>query len=99
MGLTTAARAADILVNSNIAVSTTWTSNKTYNLQQQIYVLPGATLTIDAGTVVSSDTNVGGSLAVCRGAQIFVNGTRTTPVIFTSKADEANWAAGQPNSG
>jgi hypothetical protein len=99
MGLTTAARAADILVNSNIAVSTTWTSNNTYNLQQQIYVLPGATLTIDAGTVVSSDTNVGGSLAVCRGAQIFVNGTRTNPVIFTSKADEATWVAGNPKTG
>ena len=40
------AGAAEILVTSNIATSTTWTSNNTYNLQQQIYVLPGATLTI-----------------------------------------------------
>jgi len=35
---------AEIMVSSDIAVSTTWTANNTYNLQNQIYVLPGATL-------------------------------------------------------
>jgi len=83
------ADASEILVTSDILTSTTWTSDNTYNLQTQIYVLPGATLTIQAGTIVASDTNVGGSLAVCKGAQIFVQGTRTNPVIMTSKADVA----------
>ena len=59
-----AADGAEILVSSNITTSTTWTSNNTYNLQQQIYVMPGASLTIQAGTVVASTTNLGGSLAV-----------------------------------
>ncbi|HYC78541.1 MAG TPA: hypothetical protein VEI02_13015, partial [Planctomycetota bacterium] len=45
-----------VLVNADIAVSTTWTNGNTYNLQQQIYVLPGATLTIQAGVVVASTT-------------------------------------------
>jgi hypothetical protein len=86
----------EIPVNADIAVSTTWTANNTYNLQKQIYVLPGATLTIDAGTVIASTTNLGGSLAVTRGAKIVVKGTAQNPVIMTSKADVASWAGGDP---
>jgi len=99
VGLAGAANAAEILVNANIAVSTTWTSNNTYNLQDQIYVLPGATLTIEAGTIVASTTGLGGSLAVTEGAQIFVLGTRQNPVIMTSKADVATWIGGNPKTG
>lgn len=87
------AQADEILVSSDINTSTTWTSDNTYNLQDQIFVLPGATLTIEAGTVIASTTDLGGSLAVTRGAQIFVEGTATKPVIFTSKADVATWDA------
>jgi hypothetical protein len=98
-GLAGAASATDILVTTDISVSTTWTANNTYNLQTQIYVLPGATLTIEAGTLVASSANVGGSLAVCKGAQIFVNGTRDNPVIMTSTADVATWSGGNPKTG
>ena len=93
------AQAAEIFVNSNISTSDTWTANNTYNLTGQIYVLPGATLTIEAGTVVASTTNAGGSLAVCRGAKIFVLGTQDKPVIMTSKADQATWTGGNPKTG
>ncbi|MBL6722156.1 MAG: hypothetical protein ISQ08_12175 [Planctomycetes bacterium] len=82
------ASAADVLVTSDIATSTTWTADNVYNLQDQIYVLPGATLTIEAGTLVASTANLGGSLAVCRGAQINVLGTASAPVIMTSDADD-----------
>jgi hypothetical protein len=99
LGLAGSAEAADILVNANIAASTTWTANNTYNLQQQIYVLPGATLTIEAGTVLASTTDIGGSLAVCKGAQIFVLGTQDKPVIMTSQADVATWTGGNPKTG
>ncbi len=94
-----AAQAAEVMVTTDIAVSTTWTANNTYNLQQQIYVLPGATLTIEAGTVVASTTSLGGSLAVTRGAQIFVQGTASNPVIMTSVADVATWVGGDPRTG
>lgn len=90
---------AEIFVNADIAVSTTWTAANTYNLQQQIYVLPGATLTIEAGTVVASTTNLGGSLAVTRGGMIVINGTVDNPVIMTSKADVATWTGGDPKTG
>jgi len=98
-GLVAAANAAEILVTTDIAVSTTWFSTDTYNLQQQIYVLPGATLTIQAGTVIASDTGIGGSLAVTRGGQIIANGTAAAPIIFTSKADVATWIGGNPKTG
>ena len=80
---------AEVKVCDDIATSTTWSKNNTYNLQGQIYVLPGATLTIEAGTVVASD--LGGSIAVAKGAQIIANGTQEDPIIFTSKADVATW--------
>ena len=84
-------------MTSDITTSTTWTADNTYNLQGQIYVLPGASLTIEAGTVVASDA--GGSLAVANGAQIFANGTKLAPITMTSKADVATWTAGDPSTG
>src|SRR5262245_18795535 len=97
--ITLCANAQIVNVSADIGVSTTWTANNTYNLTQQIYVLPGATLTIQAGTIVASTTNLGGSLAVCRGAQIFVQGTQANPVIMTSTADQATWTGGNPKTG
>src|SRR5262245_33395718 len=99
LALVSAARASEIFVNSDIAVSTTWTADNTYNLQGVIYVLPGATLTIEPGTVIASTTGMGGDLVVCRGARIFVMGTRCAPVIMTSKDDVATWSGGSPLTG
>ena len=93
------AGAAEVLVTADIATSTTWTKNNTYNLQGQIYVLPGATLTIEAGTVIASTTNLGGALAVTRDARIVALGTAEEPIIFTSKADVATWTNGDPKTG
>ena len=92
-----AAGAAEILVSGNITTSTTWTKNNVYNLQGQVYVMPGATLTIQAGTVIAS--NSGGSLAITRDARLVCNGTETEPVIFTSKNDYNTWTNGDPKTG
>jgi len=103
-------RAAEVLVTSDITTSTTWTADNVYRIQGQRYVEPGATLTIQAGTVIKdhagtanfvitntttgagvwTDVSAGdqGSLAVCRGAKIYVNGTATSPVIFTDDQDD-----------
>lgn len=91
------AHAAEVLVVGDIATSTTWTNNNTYNLQGQVYLLPGATLTIQAGTVIASD--VGGALAITRDAKLICAGTPTAPVIFTSKQDVATWTGGDPTTG
>lgn len=81
--------------------STHWTQDNTYNLLDQIYFLPGATLTIDAGVIVASTPTVtgAGSIAICRGAQVFVNGTRDKPVIMTTTNDTATWTGGNPKTG
>jgi hypothetical protein len=96
-GVAGLANAAEILVSGDITVSTTWTANNTYNLQGQVYLTNGATLTIQPGTVIASD--LGGSLAVTRGSQIFALGTQAAPVIFTSKPDVATWVGGNPKTG
>ena len=95
------ASAAAVKVEKNITASTTWTADNVYRLEKQIYVLSGATLTIEAGTVVASTTDAGGSLAVARGAKIFVNGTKDNPVVMTSTDDVATWTpnAGHPSGG
>jgi hypothetical protein len=95
--LSTNALAAEVLVSGNISTSTIWTKNNTYNLQGQVFVLPGATLTIEPGTVIASDN--GGSLAITRGARINAVGTQAEPIIFTSKQDVATWTAGDPKTG
>ena len=91
------AEAAEIVVTSNITTSETWTANNTYNLHGQVFVEDGATLTIEAGTVIASDGVIpgepGGGLVVARGGKIFALGTQTNPIIFTSKADVATWAS------
>ncbi len=95
MAIAGLAGGAEILVTDNIVTSETWTADNVYNLQKQIYVEPGATLTIEAGTLVQSTAGLGGSLAVCRGAQIFVNGTAEAPVIMTSTNDDLiSWREG-----
>ncbi|MFA6172279.1 MAG: hypothetical protein WC334_00490 [Kiritimatiellales bacterium] len=83
------ASAANVDITSDITTSTTWNSTNIYNLTKQIYVRSGATLTIPAGTLIKSGTAVtnGGSLAVSRGAKIYVNGTKENPVVMTSFND------------
>jgi hypothetical protein len=92
--------AAGTQAADRISTSTTWTANNTYNLTDQIYVENGATLTIEAGTVIASVATVDGSgaLAIARGSKIIAIGTEADPIIFTSSADVATWAnlAGHP---
>ena len=81
-------QAADV-----IATSTTWTADKIYNLRSTIYVQPGATLTIEPGTIVASQPTVNGAgtLVITPGAKIFALGTKDKPVIMTSWNDIATW--------
>jgi hypothetical protein len=97
--LTGSAGAAEILVSSDITTSTTWTKNNVYRLTKQIYVTNGASLTIEAGTVIASTTGVGGSLAITRGARLFAQGTAAEPIIMTSTSDVATWTNGNPKTG
>ena len=90
----------NVVVTENISTNTTWTKDKVYQLAGRITVLNGATLTIEAGTIIKGEAGTGANataLLVARGGKLMANGTATAPIIFTSVADEikpADVAAG-----
>ncbi len=83
-------------VSSNITANTTWTKDKVYLLTTRVAVTNGATLTIEAGTIVKGNAGSGANataLIIARGAKLNANGTATAPIIFTTAAD--NIVSGQ----
>lgn len=89
-----------VKVTSNITENSTWTSDNVYILGGRITVTDGATLTIEAGTIVKGEAGTGANataLLVARGGKLMAEGTEENPIIFTSVADElmpADIAAG-----
>ncbi|MTI38522.1 hypothetical protein [Fulvivirga lutimaris] len=78
-------------VNSNITTNTTWTNNNIYILQSRIIVEPGATLTIEAGTIIKGESGDGANataLIIAKGAKIMAEGTSSAPIIFTTDIDQ-----------
>lgn len=78
-------------VTSNITENTTWETGKVYILESRIAVLSGVTLTIEPGVIVKGQAGTGANataLLVARGAKLMAEGTATSPIIFTSVADE-----------
>ncbi|MBK6929316.1 MAG: T9SS type A sorting domain-containing protein [Saprospirales bacterium] len=71
-----------------------WTKDKVYLCDGVVFVEDGATLNIEAGTVVKftprADVGNPSALVVARGAKIFANGTAAEPIIFTAEADNVN---------
>ncbi|WP_339869834.1 hypothetical protein [uncultured Algoriphagus sp.] len=81
----------DVLVNTNISSNTTWETGKTYVLGGRIAVTAGNTLTIQPGVIVKGEVGSGSNataLIIARGAKIDAQGTATSPIIFTTIADE-----------
>jgi hypothetical protein len=71
------------------AVSLTLSAANNYLLRGKVNMLAGTTLTIPAGTYLFGEQATTGYLVIERGAKIFVNGTRTAPVVITSDQDPA----------
>ncbi|OAM90099.1 hypothetical protein OH491_18630 [Termitidicoccus mucosus] len=97
LSLMASASAAIEVVTGDISTDTVWSSTSQYVLsgtanQGVIRVLPGATLTIEPGTIIrgqprSSSANYdAGSLAVLRGGRIDAQGTSSDPIVFTTAA-------------
>src|SRR5690554_141493 len=59
-----------------------WTADRTWILDGMIFIEPGSSLTIEAGTQIKG--RPGSALIVTRGAQIFSRGTAMRPVVFSS---------------
>lgn len=90
----TAYPATNVNITGEITTDQNWTADKTYLLQGFVYVTSGATLTIDAGTVIRGERASMGSLIVEPGGKIIANGTADKPIVFTS-----NEAAGSRKRG
>ncbi|HJW30348.1 MAG TPA: hypothetical protein VJ508_14045, partial [Saprospiraceae bacterium] len=58
-----------------------------YKLVGFVYVVDGATLTIDPGTLIVGDKATKGTLIVERGGRIDAQGTAQKPIVFTSEMD------------
>lgn len=90
----------NIIVTQNITSNTTWSKSNVYQLAGRIAVTDGATLTIEAGTIIKGEAGTGSNataLLIARGGKLMAEGTADAPIIFTSVADEitpANVAAG-----
>ncbi|MBS0027304.1 hypothetical protein ACTJJ0_11870 [Chitinophaga sp. 22321] len=84
----------DSTITGVISGNITLKSCKIYKLDGLVYVASGATVTVEAGTVIkgikgtppsgSNPGTPGGGLVVTRGAKLIAIGTSTDPIIFTS---------------
>ncbi len=78
---------SDIKSGDNV----TWSSENTYHLNGFVFVEEGATLNIEAGTVIKGLPGQGeqaSALIICRGAKIKAVGTPDAPIIFTAEIDD-----------
>ena len=73
-----------------------WTKGNVYLLDGFVFLEEGGVLNIEAGTVIkgknqpSNGVDNASALIITRGAQIFAEGTRLEPIIFTAELDDVN---------
>ena len=83
---------ANTPVSGNLNSKTVWTSGKTYLLKGTVTV--NDELIIKAGTVIKGDKASKGTLVIGTKGKLIVEGTKTSPVIFTSNLEEGSRNAG-----
>lgn len=81
-------------LSGDITTNTTLTADKAWTLNGVVRVMNGATLTIEAGTVIKGDKATKAALIIERGGKINATGTASKPIVFTS-----NQLAGQRGIG
>jgi hypothetical protein len=84
-----------VAVEGEITTSTTWTNDKRYLLRGGVFVRTGATLTIEAGTIIFGEGATLGMLVIDQGAKLMAMGTKQDPIIFTSDAEPGQQARAQ----
>jgi len=76
------------LLVANIATDMTLTNDTLWQLDGQVVVMPGVTLTIEPGTIIAGLPGTADNaswLLVDAGAKIMADGTAEEPIIFTSQ--------------
>lgn len=79
--------------DTEISTDTTWSNDTIYKIQYQVFVNSGATLTIEAGTLILAEGQ-NAVIVVEKGAKIMAEGRREAPIVMTCDAD-----VGQRDSG
>lgn len=85
-----------VIVVSGVIETQTWTASNIYELAGRVIVKDGATLTIEAGTLIKGRIGSGinaSVLMVARGGKLNAMGTAALPIIMTTVLD--NIEAGQ----
>ena len=83
-----------VTLAGNITENRTLKADVNYVLDGWVYVKEGATLTIEAGTVIKGKTGTKASLIIERGGKIMAEGTAQKPIVFTSDKPAGQRAAG-----
>lgn len=73
-------------VASPIDTDTIWSATNTYYVNEPLFVDDGATLTIEAGTLIRFEER--GSLVISRGARIMAMGLPESPIVMTDMTDD-----------
>ncbi len=76
----------DLVLSGKINTNRTLKTGSTYKLRGIVYVVDGATLTIEPGATVQGEKSSRGALIITRGARLIADGTKDKPIVFTSDA-------------
>ncbi len=87
IGLSNSAPASSENLAGEITGDVSLNASVEYLLTSGLVVKSGGSLTIPAGTTIKASGGTAAFVGVERGAQIFINGTATNPVVMTSGAD------------
>lgn len=74
------------ILSGKITADRTLKAGNIYTIKGIVYVVDGAKLTIEAGTIIHGEKSSRGTLVITRGCQVIANGTADKPIVFTSDA-------------
>jgi hypothetical protein len=85
---------ATTVLMGNITTDKVLTNTNTYRLSGKVCVTNGATLTIEAGTIIRGDVEMPSGLVIAKGSKIKAEGSALNPIIFTSNKPDGSRRAG-----
>ena len=90
------------ILEGNVTEDTTLAAGNIWTLKGRVSVTDGATLTIEAGTVIKAESGTGAdasTLIIARGGKIDAQGTASSPIVMTSVSDNIQADGSYPSSG
>lgn len=85
---------------TKITENQTWSNNQIHIIRGKVVIMPGATLTVESGTIIKAgegQDNDATALVIARGATINMNGTASNPIIMTDINDNIDYGSPSTN--